>query len=113
MENEDWERRRREWDAWRAEENDIWERQKRKVAYRRDRDDVNRGYWEITEPLTTYEEYELRSLNDFDRWEEVTTDGNREWRLKYPNDQQTYDELSKKDHIIQRQHQFCRNQSTS
>ena len=44
MDDEEWERRRREWDAWRAEENDKWERQKRTVAIRRERDDVNRGY---------------------------------------------------------------------
>ena len=44
-----------------------------KVAYRRERGDIKRGYWELKEPLTAYEEYELRNLNDFDKWEEVTT----------------------------------------
>ena len=55
MEDEERERRRREWDAWVAEENDILERQRRKVSYRHERDDVNRGYWGFTEPLTTSE----------------------------------------------------------
>ena len=64
---------------------------------RRERDDAKRGYWELTEPLTTDEEYELRSLNDFGRWEEFLNDGKTEWRLKDPNDQQRYDELSNKD----------------
>ena len=41
MEDEEWEiRRRREWDARRAEENEKWEIQKRKVANRRERDDA-------------------------------------------------------------------------
>ena len=83
-------------DAWRSEEEAECARQTRKESYRRERDDVKRGHWEITEPLTTDEEYELRNLDDFDRWEEVTTDGNKEWRLKDPNDQQRYDELSNK-----------------
>ena len=98
MEDEEWEIRRLEWEAWRAEDIDKRERQKRKVSNRRERDDVNRGHWEITEPLTTDAEYELRNLDDFDRWEEVTTDGKTEWRLKDPNDQQRYNELSNKDH---------------
>ncbi len=78
MEDEERERRRREWDAWIAEKNDRWERQRRKVEYRRERDDVNRGYWELTEPLTTDAEYDLRNLNNFDRWEDFTIDGNKE-----------------------------------
>ena len=78
-------------------EREKWEIQQRKATNRRERDDVKRGYWELTEPLTADEEYELRNLNDFDRWEEVTTDGNKEWRLKYQNDQQRSDELYKKD----------------
>ena len=98
MEDEYWAQRQREWDAWRAEEHDKWEIQKRKEAHRRARDDVKRGRWEITEPLTTDEENELHNLKDYDRWEEVTTDGQKpKWRLKYQNDQQRYDELSNKD----------------
>ena len=46
MEVEERERRQREWYAWKAEENDRWERQRRKVAYRRELDDIKRGYWE-------------------------------------------------------------------
>jgi hypothetical protein len=97
MEDEERERRQREWDAWRAEERKEWDRQQRKATNRRERDDVKRGYWELTEPLTTDEEYELRNLNDFDKWEEVTTDDKKEWKLKDPDDQQRYDELYNKD----------------
>ena len=78
MEDEEREIRHREWDAWKAEENDIWESQRRKVSYRRERDNIKKGYWELAKPLTTDEEYELRNLNDFGRWVEVTTDGNIE-----------------------------------
>ena len=74
-----------------------WDRQQKKATNKRERDDVNRGYWELTEPLTTDEEYELRNLNDFDKWEEVTTGDNKEWKLKDPDDQRRYDELNKKD----------------
>ena len=74
-----------------------WDIQQRKTTNRRERDDVNRGYWELTEPLTTDEEYELRNLNDFDKWEEVTTGDNKAWKLKDPDDQQRYDELYQKD----------------
>ena len=77
MEDEEWERRQREWDAWRAEQEAEWRRQKGEEASRRERTDIKRGYWEMTEPLTTDEEYELRSLNDFDRWEEFLNDGQR------------------------------------
>ena len=66
-EDEYWEQRRREWEAWRAEEKEKWDRQQRKATNRRERDDVKRGYWKLTEPLTTDEEYELRNLNDFDK----------------------------------------------
>ena len=97
MEDEERERRQREWDAWRAEERKEWDRQQRKATNRRERDDGNRGYWELTEPLTTYEEYELQNLNDFDKWEEVATGDNKEWKLKDPDDQRRYDELYKKD----------------
>ena len=84
-------------EAWKAEENDTWERQRRKVSYRREREDIKRGYWELTEPLTADEEWELHYLNDFDKWEEVTTGDKKEWKLKDPDDQQRYDELYKKD----------------
>ena len=97
MEDSEFARRQREWDAWRAEEKEKWDRQQRKAANRRERDDIKRGYWELTEPLTTDEEYELRNLNDFDKWEEVTTDDKKEWKLKDPDDQQRYDELYNKD----------------
>ena len=53
MEDEYWEQRRREWEAWRAQERDKWDRQQRKATNRRERDDANRGYWELTEPVTT------------------------------------------------------------
>ena len=68
---------------------------------------------ELTEPLMTDEECELRNLNDFDKWEEVTTDDTKEWRLKDQDDQQRYDELYKKDQDYTRQRPFCRNPSTS
>ena len=58
---------------------------------------IKRGYWELAEPLTTDEEWELHYLKDFDKWEEVTTDDKKEWKLKDPDDQQRYDELYKKD----------------
>ena len=47
--------RQREWDAWKAARDAAWARQKRKYAYRRERGDIKRGHWEITEPLTTDE----------------------------------------------------------
>ena len=40
--------------------NKAWRRQEIRAANRRERDDIKRGYWELTEPLTTDEEYELR-----------------------------------------------------
>jgi hypothetical protein len=97
MEDEERERRQREWDAWRAEQNKIWWNQQIRAANRRERENIKRGYWELTEPLTTDEEWELHYLNDFDKWEEVTTDDNTEWKLKDPDDQRRYDELYKKD----------------
>ena len=64
-------RRQREWDAWRAEEEarrqrewDAWEAEqeaeRRIEANRRERTNIMRGYWEVTEPLTSEEENELR-----------------------------------------------------
>ena len=50
----------------------------------------------MTEPLTTDEEYKRRRLNDFDQWEEFNNNGKTERRLKDPNDQPRYDELSHK-----------------
>ena len=98
MEDEERERQQREWDAWRAEQNKIWWNQQIRAANRRERENIKRGYWELTEPLTTDEEWELHYLNDFDKWEEVTTTGDKkEWKLKDPDDQQRYDELYKKD----------------
>ena len=75
IEYDEWARRQREWGAWRAEEKAKWERQQRKEANRRERDDIKKGRWEITEPLTTDEENKLHNLEDYGRWEEVTTDG--------------------------------------
>ena len=113
MEDEYWEQRRREWEAWRAEEKEKWERQQRKAANRRERDDIKRGYWELTEPLTTDEAYELHNLNDFDKWEEVTNGDNKAWKLKGPDDQQRYDELYKKDKSYKGSVHFAENPSTS
>ena len=113
MEDEEWERRRREWDAWRAEEHDKWERQKRKIANRRERDDVNRGHWEITEPLTTDEVDELRNLNDFDRWEEFNNNGNKRMETERPKRPTEVRRALEERPSIQRQRQFCRNPSTS
>ena len=84
-----------------------------KEANRRERDDIKIGYWETTEPLTTDEENELHNLKDYDRWEEVTTDGNTEWRLKDPNDQQRYDGLSNKDQAYKGNNNLCQNPTTS
>ena len=113
MEEREWEIRRREWDAWRATENDKWERQKRKVANRRERDDVMRGHWEITEPLTTDEKYKLRNLNDFDRWKKVTTDGNKEWKLKDPKTNRGTTSSPTKYQAYKGSANFCRNPTTS
>ena len=77
----------------------------RREANRRERNDIRRGYWETTEPLTRDEEYALRRLKDFDQWEEFTDDdGRTDWRLKESDVQPRYDELSRKDqeykHIV-------------
>ena len=53
MEDDEWARRQREWDAWRAEEEAERTRRKRKEAYRRERGDIKRGHWTMTEPSTT------------------------------------------------------------
>jgi hypothetical protein len=113
MEDEERERRQREWDAWRAEQNKIWWNQQIRAANRRERENIKRGYWELTEPLTTDEEWELHYLNDFDKWEKVTTDDNTEWKLRDPDDQRRYDELYKKDKEYKGSVHFCRNPSTS
>ena len=112
MEDEERERRQREWDAWRAEEREIWDRQQRKATHMRERDDVNRGYWELTEPLTTDEEYELHNLNDFDKWEEVTGDKKR-MDTNRPRRPTEVRRAVQERPSIQRQRQFCRNPSTS
>ena len=74
MEDEERERQQREWDEWRAEQNEAWRRQEIRATNRREREDITRGYGELTEPLTTDEKWELHYLKDFDKWEEVTTD---------------------------------------
>ena len=43
MEDEERERQQREWDAWRAEEREIWRMQEIRATNRRERDDVKRG----------------------------------------------------------------------
>ena len=91
------EQQQREWDAWRAEEEAERIRMQRKEAHRRERNDIKRGHWVMTEQLTTDAEDELRRLKDFDQWEEFLNNGNTEWRLKDLNDQPRYDELSNKD----------------
>ena len=91
------EQRQREWDAWEAEQDAERMRRKGKETYRRERDERRRGYWEMTEPLTTDEEDELRRHKDFDQWEEFINNGRTEWRLEDPNVQPRYDELSRKD----------------
>ena len=89
------------------QKNEIWRRQEIRATNRRERDDIKRGYWELTEPLTTDEEWELHYLKDFDTWEEVTTGDKKEWKLKGPDDQQRYDELYKKDQGYKRQRQIA------
>ena len=71
----------------------------RKRDYRRERDNVERGHWELTEPLAPDKENELRELKNNDLWEEFTdpTTGNKEWRLKDPSQQPRHDELAYKD----------------
>ncbi len=44
MEDEYWEQRRREWEAWRAEERENMGKTAKTSKNRRERDDVNRGY---------------------------------------------------------------------
>ena len=78
-----------EWTRWRRERDEEWERERerererewRKREHRRERDAKRRGTWEVTEPLTTDEENELRELKNWDLWEEVTdpTTGETNW----------------------------------
>ena len=76
-----------------------WLALQRKRDYRRERDNVERGHWELTEPLAPDKENELRELKNNDLWEEFTdpTTGNKEWRLKDPSQQPRHDELAYKD----------------
>ena len=101
MEHEEEEaRRRREWDEWWERENERrWQQLQRRREHRRERDAKRRGTWEVTEPLTTDEENELRELKNWDLWEEVTDPTTREtdWRLRDPSQQQRHDELAYKD----------------
>ena len=96
-----------EWARWRRERDEEWEREqererareRRKREHRQERDAMKRGTWEVTEPLTTDEENELRELKNWDLWEEVTdpTTGKTDWRLRDPSQQPRHDELEYKD----------------
>ena len=102
MEDEEWARRQREWAEWRERQLREWEEEQlrqRKTQYRRERDDINRGHWEVTEPLTPDEENELRELKNYELWEEFVnpTTNRPDWRLRDPNQQPRYEELAKKD----------------
>ncbi|MFM7982948.1 MAG: hypothetical protein ACKPKO_26850 [Candidatus Fonsibacter sp.] len=86
----------RELAEWRERQQREWEREwmlmQRKRQYRRERDDIKRGYWEVTEPLTPDEENELQELKNYDLWEEFInpTTGRPDWRLRdQPNNQYT------------------------
>ncbi|MFM7981958.1 MAG: hypothetical protein ACKPKO_21830, partial [Candidatus Fonsibacter sp.] len=65
--------RQREWAEWRERQQREWEREwmlmQRKRQYRRERDDIKRGDWEVTEPLTPDEENKLQELKNYDLWE--------------------------------------------
>ena len=100
MEDEEWARWRRERDEeWEREQERERARERRKREHRQERDAMKRGTWEVTEPLTTDEENELRELKNWDLWWEVgdpiTMETN--WRLKDPSQQPRYDELEYKD----------------
>ena len=100
MEDEEWARWRRERDEeWEREQERERERERRKREHRREKDAKRRGTWEVTEPLTTDEENELRELKNWDLWWEVgdpiTMETN--WILKDPSQQPRYDELEYKD----------------
>ncbi|MFM7978672.1 MAG: hypothetical protein ACKPKO_05100, partial [Candidatus Fonsibacter sp.] len=71
----------------------------RKRQYRRERDDIKRGHWEVTEPLTPDEENELQVLKNYDLWEEFVNPATNkpDWRLRDPSQQPRYEELAKKD----------------
>ena len=97
---EEWARRRREWDEWWEREREReWLLLRRKRDYRHERNAIRRGTWEVTEPLTTDEENELRVLKNWDLWEEVTDPTTREtdWRLRDQSLQPRHDELADKD----------------
>ncbi|MFM7987313.1 MAG: hypothetical protein ACKPKO_49165, partial [Candidatus Fonsibacter sp.] len=74
----------------------TWLALRRKRDYRRERDDRTRGHSEVTEPLTPDEENELRELNNYDIWGEITdpNTGPNDWRLKDPSQQPRHDELA-------------------
>ena len=103
MEDEEWARRQREWAEWRERQQREWEREwmlmQRKRQYIRERDDINRGHWEVTAPLTPDEENELQELKNYDLWEEFInpTTEKTDWRLGDPTQQPRYDELARKD----------------
>ncbi|MFM7988952.1 MAG: hypothetical protein ACKPKO_57530 [Candidatus Fonsibacter sp.] len=71
----------------------------RKRKYRRERDDIKRGHWEVTEPLTPDKDNELQELKNYDLWEEFInpTTWRPDWRLRDPTQQPRYDELARKD----------------
>jgi hypothetical protein len=96
MEDEERERRQREWDEWRAEQNKIWWNQQIRAANRRERDNIKRGYWGLTEPLTTDEDtIYITSMTLTTGKRSLLLVTKNEWKLKGPNGQQRYDELYK------------------
>ena len=78
MEDEERERQQREWGAWRAKQMIYGGISRRRATNRRERENIKRGYLELTEPLTTHEKYKLHNLKGFDKWEKIATDGNKE-----------------------------------
>ena len=99
MADKEWTRRQREWDEWWEREREReWLALQRKRDHRRERNDIRRGYWELTEPLTPDEVNELRELKNYDLWEEFTdpTTGRRDWGLRVPSQQQRHDKLAYK-----------------
>ena len=103
MEDEERARRQRElaewWEGEQRRREREWLLTQRKRQYRRERDDIKRGHWEVTEPLTPDEENELQELRNYDLWEEFInpTTGRPDWRLRDPTQQPRHDELAYKD----------------
>ncbi|MFM7983778.1 MAG: hypothetical protein ACKPKO_31085, partial [Candidatus Fonsibacter sp.] len=66
MEDEERAKRQRELADWRERQQREWARKwmlmQRTRQYIRERDDIKRGHWEVTEPVTPDEENELQEL---------------------------------------------------